>query len=173
MNLVKIISTEIDSLNRRVVKFLRFGKSDIQTSFETSSCGIDSNPIKDMIAVYVETATKGQTVIIGYINKKQLAAVGELRLYSTNETGVEKFYTWLKNDGTMEIGGDSDNMVRYSKLEDAFNELKADFNSFITAYNTHVHVGVTSGFASSGTTTPGTQSTADITPAKIDEIKTL
>ncbi len=175
MNLVKVISTEIDNLNRRVVKFLRMGKSDVQTSIEALPYGIDSNPIKDMVAVYAPTGEKGKTVIIGYLNKNQIADIGEVRTYSTNEDGEEQFYTWLKNDGTLELGGDGKNVARYQELETAFNELRDDFNNFVnTVYNVHVHSGVLSGFASTAVTPSiGTPSTADITGAKIDEIKCL
>lgn len=174
LNLVKILSTSVDSLNRRVVKFLRLGKSDVQTSQQVAPYGTDSNPIADMVAVYAPTEEKGKTVIIGYLNKNQLAAAGEYRIFSTDADGNLSTYIWLKADETMEIGGDTDNMVRFSELETAFNQLKSDFNDLVTAYNTHVHSGVTTGSGSSGPTpTQGTASTADISPAKIDEIKTL
>ena len=65
-------------------------------------------------------------------------------------------------------------MVRFSELETGFNELKDDFNNFIsTVYNTHIHPGVLSGGAStSPTPSTGSSSSADISAAKIDEIKT-
>lgn len=173
MNLSKILSTSFDDLQRRIVKVLRKGKSDVQTAMEAAPFGIDSNPLKDMIAVYAPTEEKGKTVIIGYLNKNQLADVGETRLFSTDSDGTLKFYAWLKNDGTMEIGGNDYHMVRYEKLAEAFNELKQDFNDHITAYNSHTHTGVMVGLGSTSFTTPGTPSVADITPAKIDEIKCL
>lgn len=166
LNVVKIISTEFDKAKRRIVKFLRYGKSDVQTSAEASPFGIDSNPVKDMIAVYSQTGTKGETVIIGYIDKNKLADVGELRLYSTDSNGNLKAYTWLKKDGTIEIGGNTDFMVRYSKLEEAFNELKGKFNTFASTY-------VPGGPSTQGMPATITQSNADISQAKINEIKTL
>lgn len=173
MDLVKVISSELDSTKKRIVKFLRLGKSDVRTSVEVGPFGIDSSPVKDMIAIYSPTSINGKTVIIGYVNKNQLADVGEVRMYSTDSSGVQKFYTWLKNDGTFEIGGKTDNAVRYSKLETAFNQLKSDFNTFIAAYNLHTHAGVTAGSSVTAITAPGTVSSADISPAKINEIKTL
>lgn len=179
MNFVKTISTEIDSLSRRVVKVLRYGTKDVQTAIESAPFGIDANPYKDLIAVYGKTDSKGKKIILGYLNKNQIADVGEIRLYSTDSSGVEKFYTFLKNDGTMEIGGNSDNMVRFSELENAFNELKSDFNTLVTTFNGHIHTTTATVGATptpgviAPTTTPGTSSTADISPAKIDEIKTL
>lgn len=173
LNITKVISTSFDDLQRRFIKVLRKGKSDVQTPIEASPFGIDSNPIKDMIAVYGQTEEKGKTVIIGYIDKNKLAASGETRLYSIDNNGNLKTYVWLKNDGTMEIGGNTKHMVRYEELQTAFNQLKQDLNTFITIFNSHTHTGVTIGVGStSTTTTPGTTSSADISPAKIDNIKT-
>jgi len=173
LNITKVISTSFDDLQRRFIKVLRKGKSDVQTPMEASPFGIDSNPIKDMIAVYGQTEEKGKTVIIGYIDKNKLAASGETRLYSIDNNGNLKTYVWLKNDGTMEIGGNTKHMVRYEELQTAFNQLKQDLNTFITIFNSHTHTGVTIGVGStSTTTTPGTSSSADISPAKIDNIKT-
>ncbi len=174
INLVQILSTSIDSLNRRIPKFLRLGRKDIQTSLESSPYGVDSNPIEDIVAVYLKTGEKGKTVIVGYINKNQQSEPGEYRLFSTNADGIEQAYMWLRKNGNLELNGDDDNMVRFSELKSAFDELKSDFNSLVTAYNSHVHPGVTSGGASTAPTpSSGSSSTADISGAKIDEVKTL
>jgi hypothetical protein len=179
MNLTKVISTRYDSLNRRIVKFLRFGRSDVQECQQAAPFGIDSNPVKDMIAVYSPTAEDGKNVIIGYLNPNQLAEVGETRLFSTDSDGNLQFYVHLKNDGTSEIGGDTDNMVRYSELESAFNQLRDDLNDLISAYNSHIHTTTATIGASTTpgviapTTSTGTPSTADVSGAKIDEIKTI
>ena len=67
----------------------------------------------------------------------------------------------IKNDGIIEINGNSDFAVRFNALQTAFDQLKSDFN-------THTHVSVTS----LGTpSVPVPQSTADITPAKVNEVK--
>jgi hypothetical protein len=173
VNIVKVISTEITDLSQRLVKFLRLGRSDVRTALEVGPFGIDSNPPKDTVAAYSDTMVKGQSVVIGYVNTRQDADVGEVRTYSVDGSGNVVFYTWLKSDGTMEVGGDSDNMVRYSELESAFNQLRDDFNNFVnTTYNLHQHPTAAVGPPSVPTLT-GTQSNADITGAKIDEIKTL
>jgi len=175
MNIItNILSTAFDSVKRRLIKVRVLGLNDIRTAFEVTPFGIDSNPIKDMRAIYSETANKGKRVIIGYFNKNQLAAVGETRLFSTDANGTLKTYVWLLNDGTIKIGGDTKHMVRFEELETAFNKLKSDFNSLVTTYNSHVHSGVTTGGGSSGPTpSSGTASTADISGAKIDSVKTL
>jgi hypothetical protein len=173
MQLTRVISTQLDSLNRRLIKVLRFGKSDVQTPFQALPHGIDSNPVKNWLAVYSETTEKGKSVIIGYINPDQLSEVGGTRVYSTDSDGAVQFAIYLRANGTCEMGGDSDNMVRYSELETAFNELKNDFNTFVnTTYNTHMHPTAGVGAPSPPTVT-GQPSSADISGAKIDEIKTL
>jgi hypothetical protein len=148
--------------------------SDVQTSFQASPYGVDSNPIKDMIAVYTATQEKGKTVIVGYINTNQIADVGENRIFSTDSEGNVVMFLHLKNDGTAEFGGDDDFMVRFNELQTGFDELVNDHNDLVQAFNTHVHPGVTSGGASTLITIePEVPSSADITPAKIEEIKTL
>lgn len=173
---VKVDSTSFDSLKRRIAKFLRFGKVDVQTSIETGPFGTDSNPPKGMVAVYAKTESRGKTVILGYLNVNQLAAVGDHRIYSTDSNGGLKAYVWLKNDGTAEILGDGDNMVRYSKLEEAFNQLKSDHDDLVNAFNAHMHATAATGppsIPTPGSGIPALPSTADISGAKIGEIKTL
>ncbi len=65
----------------------------------------------------------------------------------------------LRNGGIVEINGDSDFMVRFSVLKTAFNQLKSDFD-------THTQV------ISGGVAQPPTASSADISGAKIDNVKT-
>lgn len=160
MYLVKVISAEFDNMQRRVVKFFRGGRSDVATAIEASAFGVDSNPVKDMIAIYSPTSINGNEVIIGYINKNQLAQPGEVRLYSTDMSGSQKFYTWLKNDGTYEMGGSTDNAIRYSALN-------AILQNYFTALNASISAGVVSG---GGVYTP--PAAPNLSPAKINEIKT-
>lgn len=173
INIVRTINTSVDSLGRRLVKFFRLGKT-VETAMQAGAYGTDAQPIKDAVAVYAQTGVKGKTVIIGYINKNAVADVGEHRLFSTDADGAVQFYIHLKNDGTCDIGGSANHMTRYEELETAFNELKSDFNTHVNNYNTHVHPGVLAGPASTAVTVSvSTPSQADISGAKIDEIKTL
>ncbi|KKN55741.1 hypothetical protein LCGC14_0579510 [marine sediment metagenome] len=175
MNLVKIISTEIDDLTQRVSKFLRFGLNDVQTAIQTAPYGMDSNPIKGMIAVYGATSEKGKPVIIGYINKNQLADIGEARIFSTDENGVLKTFIWLKNDGIIEIGGDVDNMVRFSELKTAFNEMQSDVNTLKTAISGWTPIPNDGGAALKVALATWFAATLveNIDDSRIDQIKTL
>ena len=96
-----------------------------------------------------------------------------------DDKGDEKTYIYLKDDSTMEIGGSSDNMVRYSELQSAYNQLKSDFDNLVNSYNTHIHVTTATVGATAvpgvllPTTATETPSSGDISGAKIEEIKTL
>ncbi|MBD3216588.1 MAG: hypothetical protein GF311_28495 [Candidatus Lokiarchaeota archaeon] len=86
-------------------------------------------------------------------------------------------YVVLDADGNICLSSDEDNAVRYSKLEEAFNTLKDDLNSFINTYNNHTHIlsGVAGPYPLSGSATPstssGSPSSADISGAKVEDIK--
>ena len=174
MNIVKILESSIKDL-RLITKILRFGKSDSHTAFVSQPAGIDSRPIKGQRAVFAETANDQEPVLIGYINENAKADEGEIRLYSIDSDGNEKNYFYILKDGTIEVGGDSDFMVRYSALSTAFDELKTDFNSHITNWNTFSTAYVPGGPSVQGlppTASGSTPSAADISGAKIEEVKT-
>lgn len=152
-----MISTFVQETRRKVKVYLT-GLINVQSAHQVAPYGIDSNPIPEMKAIYAKTEVNGRPVIIGYINKNVLADGGEIRLFSTDEAGTLKMYVWLKNDGTLELGGSTKHMTRFEELKTGFDQLRTDFNA-------HVH-------ASNGVP-PTTPSTASIDDSKIDEIKTL
>ncbi len=164
---VNIISSEFDKLKRRVVKFWRFGKDDVNTSMEVSPFGIDSNPLKGMAGIYAETAKNGETVLIGYINQDQLAAIGETRIFSKDANGQVKAFVWAKNDGILLLNGDANFAVKFNELKAGFDQLKVDLNDLIVKYNTHGHPAI-----NSPTALVDVPSTASIDSAKNDNIKT-
>lgn len=169
--LVRVLDRFTSGLHR-IIKILGMGKSDVQTAYQVLPYGTDCNPVKGMVGLYIKTSIKGENVLVGYINKNQITAIGEHRIFSTDENGNVKTSIHLKNDGTMEIGGDADFMVRYSKLEEAFNQLKQDHNILVNKFNSHAH---TVSGASAEPVLPlfvSQQSNADITAAKINNIKT-
>lgn len=162
--LVKVISTKLQN-GYRLIKHLGMGKDDVQETHYAQPYGTDANPPKAMIALFAQTGSRGESVVVGYINKHQLAAAGEHRIFSTNEDGDEvKFYIHLKADGTCEVGGDAHNAVRYSPLNDALQDFKTAMQAELTAIATGIAAG-------GGSYSPGTLQ-IDISAAKIDEIKT-
>ncbi len=174
------VSSSIKENGKRILKVLQFGT---KTAKQASSFGDDSSPLKEMTAIFAETSNNAEPVIIGYINTQQLAKKGEKRIFSMQENGSLSADIWLKNDRTIEIHGNEKNMVRYQELEIAFNQLRTDFNNHVALYNTHValynaHIHITPAGIPSAITPPlppwfpSIPSVADITPAKIDNIKT-
>lgn len=177
--LLRISETSHNKLKQLVVKLI--SAKGIYQAEEYSPFGTDSRPPKGMTAIYIKTQRDGDEAIIGYLHKDRLSQVGEHRIFSTDENLEMQTYVWLKNDGTMEIGGNTKHMVRYEELKTEFDKLKQDFNSLVTKYNSHVHP-IINGFplasppgvvTSGPTPTTATPTTADISGSKIDEIKTL
>jgi len=97
---------------------------------------------------------------------------GALKLYATDADGVEVGSHLLDRDGTHVFNEGEDWAVRYTALETAFNELKGKHNKLQAAFDAHTHPGVESGSSSTGmTVASGAESEADITPAKIVEVR--
>lgn len=161
ISLSKIISSVVKS-GSRILKVSQYGA---KTADECAPFGDDSSPLKDMIAVYADTGEIGEPVIIGYLNENQLAKPGEKRLYSLNETGELSFYAWLKSDGTMELGGKTDNLVRYKPLDAGLQNHNALINAELAKIS--IAIGLLG-----GSYTP-VALTIDISQSKITEIKTI
>lgn len=173
ITLGKIISTEFDNLKRRLIKITRFGKSDVQTPMEGMPFGIDSNPTKDMIALYAESAEKGKAYIVGYILKNHKADVGELRLYATDAQGAEKGYAWLKKDGTLELLGDTNFAVKYTEMKAEFDKLKKSHNDLLTEYQTHTHPTNFAVITTTPTVSTQLPNQSNMSQAKNAKIKTI
>jgi len=163
MKILSVTATSFDNLARRVVKVWN-GKSDTRTAIEANPHGIDSNPVKGMVAIYAKTEMDGNEYIIGYLNKECLAEPGETRIFSTDENGTLKAYSWHKADGNIEFNGDADNLVRYAALntdlQNQVNAINAELAKISTALN-----GIIPGIY------PMQPITLDISSAKIDDLK--
>ena len=170
----KFISSAIVS-GRRRIKVIVEGKDDVRKQFEAMPFGEDSIPLKDTRAIVVETGEKGKQVVVGYINVNQIESLGpgEKRIYSLQPNGDLSQYIHLKSDQTMEIGGNSDFMVRFNELKTAFDQLKDDHNELLNLIQTWTVVPMDGGLALQAAAATLNPSTADIDPAKINEIKTL
>lgn len=114
----------------RMIKVDQFGAKEV---YECSPFGFDSNPIKDMTAVYADTSENGEPIIIGYINENQIAEKGELRLYNSNEA-----YIQLKIDNTIELNGSDRTIVAYQDLVRELNKTINDLNTELTKIQTAI-----------------------------------
>lgn len=159
-----MISTFVQETKRKVKVYLT-GLINVQSAHQVSPYGVDSNPIADMKAIYGQTEVNGRPVIIGYINKNVLADEGEIRLFSTDSAGALKMYVWLTNDGLLELGGDSHNLVRYTPLNSGLQDLKTAINAELTKIQTAIS-GLGGAYSKSDVS-------VDISSSKIEEIKTL
>ena len=165
----KILSSSLKS-GRRILKILGLGKEDIQTSYESMPYGIDSSPIKDMIAIQMESSERGKTVVVGYINTKQVADVGELKIYATNSQGVEQGSVHLKNTGeivasgtTIELNGNIDNVVKFTPLD-------AGLQAEVALINAEL-VKIAAGIATAGGAYVPTPVTVNIAGSKVATVK--
>lgn len=168
MQVTKVIATATDKFGRLLVKIYRYGTIDVQTPVQVNPPGLDSNPIKDMVAIYGTTDDKGTRVIVGYMNKNQITKPGETRLYSTDADGNLKTYIWCKNDGKINLGGAADNVVRFKGLDDALNKELVGLIPQLQLELTNIAAGIA---AAGGTYTPGTL-TCDIDESKAINITT-
>ncbi len=134
---------------------------DIQTVELMRQAGEDTNPPDGSKVLILSVGDAWKIAVASDDGIVPSVNPGEKKLYSTNSGAIQAFINLLA-DGTIEINGSTDFAVRFTALETAFNQLKSDLNS-------HVHSGVTAGGAS--TMMPTTPSTADITPAKVEEVK--
>ncbi len=177
MTISKVISTAIEK-GILIVKILGLGSKDVRTTYNVSPFGIDSNIPKGYRGIYADTGNIGEKILIGIISDKAITDIGETRIYSEKEDGTASFDILLKKNGTCEIGGNSDFMVRFSELKSGFDKLKSDLNQVITDLNTHTHLCTAPGTASGtmGKSVPPVELTptaASIDDCKIAEIKTL
>tara|TARA_R110000822_G_scaffold123489_3_gene257905 strand:+ start:15592 stop:16080 length:489 start_codon:yes stop_codon:yes gene_type:complete len=156
------VKSAVISSGRRILKVFEFGA---KTAVQSGPFGDDSSPLKDMVAIFGKTSNLEEPVILGYINKNQLAQPGEKRIFSLKPDGSLSIDIFLKTDGTLEIGGNVDNMIRYGPLNTALQSHNAAIN---------MELGKIAAAISTlgGTYLPDTIST-DISASKIDQVKTL
>jgi len=147
-------------LGKRILKFEEFGA---KTASESMPFGIDSNPIENMIAIHSTTSNNAESVIIGYINKNQIAEIGESRLYSLDANGALKAFIYCKNDGILLLNGDSYSGVRYEPLKSGLDNQ----NNLINAELLKIQTAITT----LGGSYALTQVSIDVTTSKSETIK--
>jgi len=131
----KIDSTEITVLGKRLIKFLVYGA---KTASECLPFGVDSNPLKGMTAIHATTSNESDSVIIGYIDKDKLAAIGETRFFAKDESGNVVTFLWLKNDGTIELNGNEYTSVRFEPLKEGLNNQNELINTELLKIQTAI-----------------------------------
>lgn len=83
----------------------------------------------------------------------------------------------IDTSGNILLNGNADFVTAYTDMKTAFDQLKTDLNALITAYNAHIHITTATIGASatpgviSPTVSQGTPSAADMSAAKVDNVK--
>lgn len=139
----------------RMVKVDQFGAKE---PYECSPYGFDSNPVKDMTAIYADTSENGEPIIIGYVNENQLAEVGELRLYNS-----EQGYIWIKKDDSIELNGNARTIV-------AFQNLKTELQNTIVKVNAEL-VKIQTAITALGGAYAKTDVNIDISSSEVKDVK--
>lgn len=117
--LAKYFSSVIEN-GKRIIKSKGIGGS-VMTTKEVAPFGFDSQPLEGMTAIYSDTTNADESVIIGYINKNQLAGIGESRMYSVDAQGEVKATILCDASGRISLNGNAYNSVRYEPLESGLN----------------------------------------------------
>jgi glutamate/tyrosine decarboxylase-like PLP-dependent enzyme len=146
---------------KRILKVDQYGA---KTAKVAANYGDDSQPLKNMTAIYSPTAVNSEPVIIGYINTNQVAQEGEKRIFSQSLDGSVSFAIHLKTDGTCEIGGNIDNAVRFNALSSSLTASDNLLNAELAK--------IAAAIGSLGGVYTVAPVTTDISTSKIDEIKT-
>lgn len=147
---------------KRVLKVNQFGA---KTANESMPFGIDSNPIKDMTAIYAETSNDSESLIIGYINESQLSESGETRIFSLDENKVLKAFVWCKNNGEIHLNGSDSTAVK-------FEQLKTSLQSTDTAINAEL-LKIQTAIATLGGTYVKVDITTNIDSSKSEKVKLI
>ena len=138
--------------------------------------------VEDLMIIQVNRTSQalpptGADVLVAFDNVGDAYVIGTIGSENQatpypGDTGVIAHYA-----DRIEINGDSDNAVRFSVLQTAFNQLKDEYDNFVTNYLAHLHVSAAPGADTSAPKPPippletPKVSTANIDPAKIDEVK--
>lgn len=165
------VKTNRDGIFEKILLQVRISDiDDIQTVQLMTQTGNETRPPNGSTVLIVAVGDAWKIAIASDDDIVPSMAVGEKKLYSLSAGSISAFINLLST-GIIELNGNADFAVRYTALETAFNQLLSDFNALVTAYNLHVHPGVTVGAGSTlVTTSTGSSSSADITPAKVDEV---
>ena len=158
----------------RLLTMLEFGG---KTAYQLAPFGDDSHPTENMIGVLLRTSESGENFVAGFMNVSQIAKVGEKRIFSVDSNGEVATQVYLKNNGVIVLGEESDYAVRYNELEKSYNALKSDLNSLVSKFNSHTHTTTATVGSSpapgviSPTSNSASPSNASISAAKVEEIR--
>ena len=130
-------SSSIIENGKRIIKAIWMGGSVI-TVKEVAPFGIDSQPPEGYTAIYANTPNKSEALILGYINTKQLAGVGEQHFYSVGANKEISAFIYLTNTGSININGSEYSAVRFEPLAQAIQTLDNSINTELLKIQTAI-----------------------------------
>jgi hypothetical protein len=161
INILHTISSKIKSSKRKIKAVM--GDTFATESYQSTPWGYDSVPLKNAAAVQLPS---NRDIIVGYIQRAlDELSPGESVIFSKDQQNGElKAKIVCKNDGTIELNGNSDNLVRYSELDSSIGDIVSDINRELTSIAVAI-----AGLGGAYTKIPVQY---DISGAKIDDLKT-
>ena len=158
-----------DSGNDRLLLQVRITDADdVHTVEYMASAGEDVNPSNGSKVLIIDVGRAYKIAIAADDNVSPSMKEGEKKLYSVSDGVIVAFINFLSS-GIIEINGNSDFAVRFNELESGFNELVTDFNNFVSTFNNHTQI--LSGGIALAPSTPASSTSADISDAKVEEVK--
>lgn len=145
--------------NVRLLQVEITSPEDIQTIELIANGGEEYNPPLDSLVLIDDVGKAWRLGVALNDGITPTMDEGEKKIYSV-ASGAIQAYINLLNDGIIEINGNADFAVSY-------NDMKTAFDGFVTDFNAHTHPTAATGPPS----TPTTPSTADMSAAKVDEVK--
>lgn len=145
---------------------------DIQSIEFMRGSNIETKPPKDS-AIYIVEAGKAYKIAVavddGVLPDPTLLE-GEIEHYSSvsgNRIGKHR----IKVDGSHVFNDGVDFAIKYTEMEKAFNQLRDDYNDFVSKYLTHIHPFAGPSGNTSPPTPPGPKvSTANMILAKVLQV---
>ena len=176
-NLLKIESTQIgayagDTAGDSIITTGSGSASKGETAQQYGQSGIISNPAKNTIGLRLRKGSLDIIVASNLYSVPLPEKQGETLLYSTDADGAIKSKLYLNDQGQFIFNDGTDNAVRYSALETAYNELNSKYNKLISTMLAWIPVPSDGGLALKTALIAAAplNSTGDITPSKIEEI---
>lgn len=156
---------KVKEISKDFIKSLVFGRSDSRIAPQIAPYGIDSKPVINETSVYCVTDNNSKSVTLGYIIKSDKTESGETRIYASDKEGNESFYIYMKNDGTCEIGGNADNLVKWTGINTSLQNEVTLINAELVKISTAINAIVSGSYVV-------TPITIDISTSKTSTIKT-
>lgn len=113
-------------------------KSENVTATIFNSPGDDSRPLPSDSFVYVEGDNIGGKIAVGFLDTANdpVSGDGEKRLYSRDSGGAIQAIIYFREDGVLEVNGNTDFAVSFNQLQLILTQLATDINANLTAIAT-------------------------------------